>query len=614
MSMFYKEKNKSDFYHGNSLRHRDELKRQLLELAGRIESDMDAMEARLEHSSVSSPDISHCAEKIFREILLLAGDLNSLAGDTYAGIYNLYERLEKSVWDYLNSEITACSGDFARVISAGGGALSEKLAGGKAAVLSQLKSILPGAVPPAFVITSDAYHTFIEENRLHYRIHALLTDLDVVADGEAFRNRTREIREHIMAARVPDAVAEEIEKCAGDTPGGAPAGWAVRSSCVGEDGRRSFAGLFDSVLGVPQEGLSGAYRRVLAGRFTDRAVYYRIACGLREMDTPMAVLFMPMAKARSAGVLYTRDPRGGSPDNMLINSVWGLAADLLSGRAEADVFTAVRDASGRLISSSAAIKPETLVSAVPGGLRRADLDDDRKTALSLSAGEAALLVQAGLKIEEYFGAPQDIEWIIDESGEPVVVQSRRLLTRKPGERAGGTPPGPEELLYEGGVAVFPGWAEGRVFIAGDSADAGRVPSGAVLVARESGSEIFQALPHLAGLVIEEPEPPALLAARVSAFGLPCIAAAAGAAGALVEQGRIALDADACRVYSTRGSEREFPEKPAQGVISCPLHELVFSACEPPAREINQCGSLRDIVRMVRDTASAFDAVSGKMQD
>ena len=65
---------------------------------------------------------------------------------------------------------------------------------------------------------------------------------------------------------------------------GETAGLAVRSSAVGEGGERTFAGQFLSLINVPQEQVVEAYRRVVAARFSERALFYRLSAGLSEID------------------------------------------------------------------------------------------------------------------------------------------------------------------------------------------------------------------------------------------------------------------------------------------------------------------------------------------
>ena len=81
--------------------------------------------------------------------------------------------------------------------------------------------------------------------------------------------------------------------------------FAVRSSAIGEDGPLSFAGQHQSILNVSAEGLISAYKQVIASKYSPKALHYRISNGLIDVDMPMAVLFLPMLEAESAGVIYT---------------------------------------------------------------------------------------------------------------------------------------------------------------------------------------------------------------------------------------------------------------------------------------------------------------------
>ena len=60
------------------------------------------------------------------------------------------------------------------------------------------------------------------------------------------------------------------------TPGG-----RYGPSSVFEDGIHSFAGQFDTELNIRPGNLVSAYKHVLAGKFTDRAVNYRIHKNIR---------------------------------------------------------------------------------------------------------------------------------------------------------------------------------------------------------------------------------------------------------------------------------------------------------------------------------------------
>ncbi len=76
--------------------------------------------------------------------------------------------------------------------------------------------------------------------------------------------------------------------------GHAPSGWAVRSSAVAEDGATaSFAGIYDSVLQVPENQLWEAIRSCWSSWWSDRAVAYRQRLGqgsmMKDDEPQMAV-------------------------------------------------------------------------------------------------------------------------------------------------------------------------------------------------------------------------------------------------------------------------------------------------------------------------------------
>jgi diadenosine tetraphosphatase ApaH/serine/threonine PP2A family protein phosphatase len=194
---------------------------------------------------------------------------------------------------------------------------------------------------------------------------------------------------------------------------------------VGEGGRiipaqtggPSFAGQYDSVLNVAYDELPAAYRRVLASRFSDRAIYYRLSGGFTEAETSMAVLFLPMIQTRRVGILYTRDPAASAktPEKdaasaggqMWIHSTPPAPASLEAPESETLIVS--RSTPGEVLKHYPVAGPSS-ASAAP--LMRPD--------------EIAALVRLGLLAEAHFGAPQELEWAIDRQGKVWILQSRRL--------------------------------------------------------------------------------------------------------------------------------------------------------------------------------------------
>ena len=181
--------------------------------------------------------------------------------------------------------------------------------------------------------------------------------------------------------------------------------FAVRSSAAGEDAPgQSFAGIHETLLNVPRGGIAAAVAACRASTVSDRATAYRAARGLTTGSTGASVLIQPMVDAVAAGVAFTCDPMTGATDELVINSIRGLGAALVDGRAEPDEI--------RIRKSDRAIV-----------FCRAAGNEDGQAPLSLTNPEIAELAGLLVAVERTFSAPQDIEWCRDAAGF-WIVQSR----------------------------------------------------------------------------------------------------------------------------------------------------------------------------------------------
>ena len=111
---------------------------------------------------------------------------------------------------------------------------------------------------------------------------------------------------------------------------------AVRSSAIGEDGHSaSFAGQYETVLGVTPAAVPQAVRACLASLSSARAAAYR-ARNHSEERVHMAVVIQRMVEPTAAGVLFTADPVSGRRDHLVLDAVAGLGEALVSGHATPD--------------------------------------------------------------------------------------------------------------------------------------------------------------------------------------------------------------------------------------------------------------------------------------
>jgi rifampicin phosphotransferase len=291
-------------------------------------------------------------------------------------------------------------------------------AGGKGANLGELtRAGLP--VPPGFVIVTDAYWAYIAEHRLADKIAGLAASTD---DPGGYEDASEQIQA-LFADDVSDALRTEIAEAYAALGEDIPV--AVRSSATTEDlPEASFAGQQDTYLNVRGlENLLAAVRDCWASLWTARAMAYRARQGIDPTTVSLAVAVQQMVDAEAAGVMFTANPSNGHRDEAVISAAWGLGESVVSGSVDTDNIV-VRKPDRTIVLSQTADKA---VMTVPAQQRTQELavPDEQRRKPVLSPAEAAELAAYGTRIENHYGAPQDIEWARAD-GQFFIVQARPI--------------------------------------------------------------------------------------------------------------------------------------------------------------------------------------------
>ena len=417
--------------------------------------------------------------------------------------------------------------------------------GGKAAALGEIRNKLLLPVPDGFVLTAEAYRQFCGIP-LWQQLRDATRNLDL-NDLHRLEEVSAHIAEVVKQCLVPRAVEVALTERARALETG-DAGLAVRSSAVGEGGPRTFAGQFVSLLNVSPEKMVEAYREVVASRFSSRALFYRLSAGLPEIECPMAVLCLPALRAQAAGILYTRDPQDPRSGVLWITAVRGLAVDIASGRAPADLFVISRKRPHAVMNESIVRKEEQIVLAADGGVSGQSLSSELMESPSLNPAHLRTLSEWAIRIEDHFGCPQDVEWVLDEADALWVVQSRPLALAGSGagrmkSRVRGDP------ILCGGRTVYPGRVSGTVHLAADAAALSATPQGAILFLRKASPEIVAVFPRISGLVAEWGNLTGHAAALLRESAIPSVFQLAGAFETLHNGEPVSLDAVQPRVFA-----------------------------------------------------------------
>lgn len=431
--------------------------------------------------------------------------------------------------------------------------------GSKMANVGEVYNHLSLLVPSGFVITAYAYQRFFEHNDLQHEIDRRLQSTEADQLDELYA-LSADIQQLIIRSKVPedlerailDAYAE-LEKEHGE---GVKV--SMRSSALGEDAAdTSFAGQYRSELNVSSDYLIEAYREIVASKYSLQAVSYRRNRGILDEDISMCVGCMVMVDAVAGGVTYSRNPLNIRDDSVIINSVWGLPKSVVDGSVAPDEFVVSRQELGRILERLVRPKHQRFVCYPDEGVCRLEDAGEHAELASLEDAQIQELARIALKLEDYYGTPQDVEWAIDPRGAIYILQCRPLKQMEAaGGRRGraGLEIAPEAVLLQGGSTASSGVACGPVFVVRKNSDALQFPRGAILVTAQALPRWAALLNRASGLIAEQGSVAGHLANVAREFGVPALLGVEGATEGLPHGEEVTLDADGLSVYRGRIEE------------------------------------------------------------
>ena len=495
-------------------------------------------------------------------------------------------------------------------------ALNRELApavGSKMANLGEIGNRIGLPVPQGFAITAMAYKRFLEEAQLSGELEAMLSQASV-HDLESLEAISLQIQEQILRAPLPP----DLEEALAQAVQGLPSPWlAVRSSAVGEDSEFSFAGQFATLLNVAAAGLPEHYKRIIASKFTSRAIFYWKYQHFSASELPMAVGVLAMVPARASGVMFSQDPQAPEADRVLITSVWGLGPYAVDGAISPDLYVVSRKEGHPIKERRVTEKPAALVCLPEGGVAAKALPPKQGSSPSLTDLQARTLAETALTLENHFGGPQDIEWALGEAGNLVILQSRPLRVSTPRFAAAlrehpAEPAIPPLLSF--GVRAVGGAAAGRVHLFLHDGEVADIPPGAVVVARQPSARLVLAMDRIAAIITEVGSPTDHMTIVAREFRIPTLVDVGSATRVLRPGQIVTVDADAARVYpgivtellgrqpETAADLRTSPVFQKLGRILKMTNPLNLLEPESPDFLAGNCRTLHDLTRFCHEKA------------
>ena len=490
-----------------------------------------------------------------------------------------------------------------------------RLVGAKAGNLGLIKKELGLPVPDGFAVTADGARYFLSENSLEETVTGLLSRLDP-EDAAALDGVSLALQDKIRNSPVPAALESAILRAYGSLENRTEPNVLIsmRSSAIGEDTEASFAGQFATVLNVDRDNLLEAYKTVLAGKYSPRALWYRWQRGLEDADMPMAVAGLIMVRPKSSGVMYTRDLSDPEADRLEVSAVWGLGEELVSGQTVPDSFGV--DRQKRTVASRTISRKERRLVGLPdGGTRIEEVPEAEREQPALTDETVLRLADYGLRLETFFGRPQDVEWAQDLEGNIFILQSRMLHLLEPGGKNLASETAPDlPIIFSGGQTASPGWAAGPAWVLKGEEALASIPEGVILVAPTASPKYARLVGRVNGLITEMGSVTSHLASVAREFAIPLIVAARGAAETIPQGTMITLDADSAIVYEgldeARLSPRALAGRPFRdSPVSRRLRDLLdtvspLSLTDPQSRSFSPegCRTIHDLIRFTHELA------------
>jgi len=417
---------------------------------------------------------------------------------------------------------------YIEVLGPGGGA-DPGLLGGKGASLCRLVS-LGHRVPAGFVITRDAFQRGLEDMGLASALETLDSLLagskDTIAAGD-------QIRQSILSRRIPARILEPIMQTVDalrlwEQP---CKGVIVRSSATIEDGSaHSFAGIFESIpISAPEE-FEPTVRQIWASVFSPRALSYFREIGVQQVPA-MAVVVQRFLRAERSGVMFTRFTGPDGKPAILVEHVEGDCEKLVKGEVTPE----------RLWLNEAEDVPESLEGP-------------------LGPAQVRALAQVAKELEESFGAPQDVEWVIHDDALHIV-QSRPVTAAFSGDVSASSASSATPGAILSGVPASAGAGSGPVHLVFNIEQALQLKSGSVLVTPMTNPDMVVAMRSSAAIVTDVGGIICHAAIVSRELGLPCVVGTETATTALPAGELITVNGSTGRIYRGR-VETESGAKPS----------------------------------------------------
>lgn len=322
--------------------------------------------------------------------------------------------------------------------------LELKTVGGKAkALIETTNNSFP--VPKGIVLTVDFFREwldFIKESPLWKDVISTPTKnncdaLKTLADSLEFTSHQIE------------SMTTQLQALEGNI-------FAIRSSSPEEDLEgTSFAGMYDTYLGIKRQDIDKYVKKTFSSCFDYRVMEYKTQNNIPLVHTAIAVIIQKQIQSEISGVGFSLNPLNNAYDEVYINASFGLGEAIVSGLVTPDTYV-VDYTTGELVHKKINPKVSGIWLQDDGGVYTKENSEPEKQSLDIiQIKELSKLIKM---CEKYYDKPMDIEWAYEDN-KLYLLQARPITTYIPLYPELCTKPGENKLLYLDILAMTQGFSD-----------------------------------------------------------------------------------------------------------------------------------------------------------
>lgn len=300
-------------------------------------------------------------------------------------------------------------------------------------------------VPNGFVLSVDFFEPWINVLKNTEEWHNMLKDV-TVENCNKVQNLIDQVEPNEQQL---NAFNDAMKLVKGDV-------FAVRSSSPEEDLEdTSFAGMYETLLGIKKSEVMNASREIFKSCFDFRVMEYKSFHHLDLANTSIAVVVQAQIHSDVSGVGFSINPINNAYDETFINASFGLGEMVVSGLVTPDTYI-VDVVKEQIIHKEIGDKKSKFRVSENGGIEEVAVHNKKEQALTdMQINEVSTLIK---RCERFYKKPIDIEWAY-YSGKLYLLQARPITTYVPIFDELMTKPGEEKLLYIDILTVTQGFSD-----------------------------------------------------------------------------------------------------------------------------------------------------------